>query len=80
MTLLCFQTMTKLEFLWINDNRLQHIFNSGEAMGLKYVHLDRNRLSGLDLDHFKNTLKRLYLDHNQFTDASLDTLGMDMFS
>ena len=49
-------------------------------MGLKYVHLDRNRLSGLDLDHFKNSLKRLYLDHNQFTDASLDTLGMDMFS
>jgi len=70
-----FSTMTKLEFLWITDNKLQQILNSGEALGLKYLHLERNRLSNLDLDYFKNTLKRLYLDHNRFTEASPKTLG-----
>jgi len=70
-----FSTMTKLEFLWITDNKLQQISNSGDAMGLKYVHLERNRLSNLNLDYFQNSLKRLYLDHNLFTEASQRTLG-----
>jgi len=70
-----FSTMTKLEFLWITDNKLQQISNSGDAMKLKYVHLERNRLSNLNLDYFQNSLKRLYLDHNLFTDASPRTLG-----
>ena len=70
--------MTKLEFLWITDNKLQQISNSGDAMGLKYVHLERNRLSNLNLDYFQNSLKRLYLDHNLFTEASQRTLGPDI--
>ena len=71
--------MTKLEFLWITDNKLQQISNSGDAMKLKYVHLERNRLSNLNLDYFQNSLKRLYLDHNLFTDASPRTLGPDNY-
>ena len=70
--------MTKLEFLWITDNKLQQISNSGDAMGLKYVHLERNRLSNLNLYYFQNSLKRLYLDHNLFTEASQRTLGLDI--
>ena len=73
------KTMTKLEFLWITDNKLQQISNSGDAMKLKYVHLERNRLSNLNLDYFQNSLKRLYLDHNLFTDASPRTLGPDNY-
>ena len=72
------QTMTKLEFMWITDNKLQQISNSGDAMKLKYVHLERNRLSNVNLDYFQNSLKRLYLDHNLFTEASPRTLGPDI--
>ena len=93
--------MTKLEFLWITDNKLQQVTNTGGPIGLKYLHLDRNQLSSLNLggfsnlgselclwltdiwkastwkplDYFKNTLKRLYLDHNLFSSTSLDILG-----
>jgi len=70
-----FSTMTKLEFLWITDNKLQQVTNTGGPIGLKYLHLDRNQLSSLNLDYFKNTLKRLYLDHNLFSSTSLDILG-----
>ena len=67
--------MAKLEFLWITDNKLQQVTNTGGPIGLKYLHLDRNQLSSLNLDYFQNTLKRLYLDHNSFTSTSLDILG-----
>ena len=62
--------MTKLEFLWIANNRLEQISNSGSPLGLKYLHLENNKLIDLNLDYFKNTLKRIYLDFNRFNAAS----------
>ena len=66
--------MTKLEFLWIANNRLEQISNSGSPLGLKFLHLEKNKLSDLNLDYFKNTLKRIYLDFNKFTAASTNSL------